>query len=164
MDDDLKLVERLRNGALEAGHHGYDGTVLQEAADTITRLLKEQYEHSPEQKGERNIAIWRDWISGLNHIEIGDKYGVSNGRVGQIIKKITPLIIKYVNGPLNLKLFLYPSKHPHWAQDAISGMWWAQEAISGMWIESTIDEDLDEIFRFHFGDSKGRVVIQSRPK
>ena len=114
--------------------------------------MKEQYEHSPERKVERNIAIWRDWISGLNHIEIGEKYGVTGGRVSQIIKKITPLINNYVNGPLNLKLFLYPSKHPHWAQDA----------ISGMWIESTIDEYTDEVFRFYFGDSKGRVVMTRR--
>ena len=152
MTDDLKLVERLKNGALEAGYHSYEGTILQEAADTITRLLKEQYEHSPERKVERNIAIWRDWISGLNHIEIGEKYGVSNGRVGQIIKKITPVINNYVNGSLNLKLFLYPGEHPHWAQDA----------ISGMWIESTIDEYTDEVFRFYFGDSKGRVVMTRR--
>lgn len=35
------LVERLKNGALEAGYHGYEGTVLQEAAATITRLEAE---------------------------------------------------------------------------------------------------------------------------
>ena len=152
MTDDLKLVERLRNGALEAGYHSYEGTILQEAADTITRLLKEQYEHSPERKVERNIAIWRDWISGLNHIEIGEKYGVTGGRVSQIIKKITPVINNYVNGSLNLKLFLYPGKHPHWAQDA----------INGMWIESTIDKYTDEVFRFYFGDSKGRILMTRR--
>lgn len=146
------LVERLKNSALEAGYHGYDGTILQEAADTITRLLKEQYEHSPERKVERNIAIWRDWISGLNHSEIGEKYGVTGGRVSQIIKKITPVINNYVNGSLNLKLFLYPGEHPHWAKDA----------ISGMWIESTIDEDIDEVFRFYFGDSKGRILMTRR--
>jgi hypothetical protein len=152
MTDDLKLVERLKNGALEAGYHGFDGTILQEAADTITRLLKEQYEHSPERKVERNIAIWRDWISGLNHSEIGEKYGVTGVRVSQIIKKITPVINNYVNGSLNLKLFLYPGEHPHWAQDA----------ISGMWIESTIDEDIEEVFRFYFGDSKGRILMTRR--
>lgn len=41
MDDDLKLVERLKNGAIEAGYHGYDGTVLQEASKAITRLHAE---------------------------------------------------------------------------------------------------------------------------
>ena len=41
MDEDLKLVERLKNGAIEAGYHGYDGTVLQEASKAITRLHAE---------------------------------------------------------------------------------------------------------------------------
>ena len=157
MDDDLKLVERLTTLSLAiTEYHPEDVQELaiaaDKAADTITRLLKEQYENSPERKVERNIAIWRDWISGLNYSEIGEKYGVTGGRVSQIIKKITPVINNYVNGSLNLKLFLYPGEHPHWAQDA----------INGMWIESTIVKYTYEDFRFYFDDSKGRILMTRR--
>lgn len=105
---------------------------------------------------DRNVAIFREWVSSRNNIELAKKHGITGSRISQIVNRMLTVIINYIYGPLNnkLNLFLSPDSYPHWVPDA----------ICGMWIETTFTEYGTESTKFYFDEApRGRVVAQGRP-
>ena len=70
------LVDRLKNGALEAGYHGFDGTILQEAAAAITRL---------EAEVER--------LQGVTSVSLLDRLSAAAERERELVEALRPFAV-----------------------------------------------------------------------
>ena len=99
---------------------------------------------------ERNLSMWREWLSGVAALHFADKYEVSGSRACQVINRMSETILIHV---------LQKEKAASLSKPVPP---WVLKAIDGVWIDSAKSNwASDDIIIFRLNESdKGRAFYE----